>query len=74
MLRILSEKKKRNFYQRFIDTKRSVLFESIKNSRIIGHTDNYLKVEVDSNKKIINTIKTVKLTKMKDQTLIGNLV
>ena len=74
MLRILSDKKKRSFYNRFVDTKRAVLFESIKNNKIIGHTDNYLKVEVDGNKKIINTIKTVKLTKMKDQTLIGELV
>ena len=74
MLRILSDKKKRYFYNRFVNTKRPVLFESIKNNKIIGHTDNYLKVEVDGNKKIINTIKTVKLTKMKDQTLIGELV
>ena len=58
----------------FVNTKRPVLFESIKNNRVIGHTDNYLKVEVDGNKNIINTIKTVKLTKMKDQTLIGELV
>ena len=74
MLRILSLKKKRSFYNKFVNTTRPVLFESIKNNRVIGHTDNYLKVEVDGNKNIINTIKTVKLTKMKDQTLIGELV
>ena len=73
MLRILSLKKKRAFYNKFVSTTRPVLFESIKNNRVIGHTDNYLKVEVNGNKKIINTIKTVKLTKMKDQTLIGEL-
>ncbi len=73
MLRILSDKKKRYFYNRFVNTKRPVLFESIKNNRVIGHTDNYIKVEIDGNKNIINTIKTVKLTKMKDQTLIGEL-
>ena len=74
MLRILSLKKKRSFYNKFVNTTRPVLFESIKNNRVLGHTDNYLKVEVDGNKNIINTIKTVKLTKMKDQTLIGELV
>lgn len=47
MLRILSEKKRRAFYQPFIGTMRKVLFENHKNPNLLtGFTDNYLKVEL----------------------------
>ncbi len=64
MLHILSEKKRRYFYREHINSEREVLFESTKNEKIIGHTDNYIKVEVLDDPKIINTIKSVKLLEM----------
>jgi len=47
MLHILSEKKRRYFQNQFIKRERPVLFEHMKNGKIIGHTDNYIKVKVD---------------------------
>jgi threonylcarbamoyladenosine tRNA methylthiotransferase MtaB len=47
MLRILSEKKRRAFYQQFIGTTRDVLFENHKNTELLtGFTDNYIKIEL----------------------------
>ncbi|MFM2269451.1 MAG: hypothetical protein RL757_2892 [Bacteroidota bacterium] len=47
MLRILSEKKKRAFYEPFIGETRTVLLENHKNPTLFtGFTDNYLKVEI----------------------------
>ena len=74
MLHILSEKKKRYFYQKFIGSERFVLFESMKNGKIFGHTDNYLKVEVSDDSKIINKIKKVKLLGINKTNLIAKLI
>jgi threonylcarbamoyladenosine tRNA methylthiotransferase MtaB len=47
MLRILSEKKKRQFYSQFIGETRPVLLENHKNPALLtGFTDNYIKVEI----------------------------
>jgi len=40
MLHILSDKKRRHFNDQFINKNRPVLFENIKNGKILGHTDN----------------------------------
>lgn len=62
MLRILSEKKKRAFYDRFVGKEKDVLFEAHKDkSKLTGFTDNYLKVELDYQENLINTIGKVKL-------------
>ena len=61
MLHILSDKKKRYFYDKFVKSIRPVLFESFKNGKLIGHTDNYIKVEVEGHNTLINRIKDVKL-------------
>jgi len=46
MLRILSDKKKRAFYEQHLNTTRQVLFEeSKKDGFMTGFTDNYIKVE-----------------------------
>jgi threonylcarbamoyladenosine tRNA methylthiotransferase MtaB len=63
MLRILSEKKRHEFYNQHIGTERSVLFESENDNGIMyGFTDNYIKVAVPYNEEIINTIQTVMLS------------
>ncbi len=73
MLHILSEKKKNFFYRKYIGSIRPVLFETKKDGKIIGHTDNYLKVEVVGDIKIINKIILVKLVGMNGSNLIGDL-
>jgi threonylcarbamoyladenosine tRNA methylthiotransferase MtaB len=47
MLRILSEKKRRYFYNQFLGQTREVLFENHKNAQLLtGFTDNYIKIEL----------------------------
>jgi len=59
MLHILSDKKRRYFYDQFINKNRPVLFENMKNGKIVGHTDNYIKVQVEGGTSLINTIQPV---------------
>lgn len=62
MLRSLSLKKKRAFYQRFIGDVRPVLFESVDDEgKLIGFTDNYIKVQVDFEEGLENEIRNVRL-------------
>ena len=62
MLHILSDKKRRYFHDQFIGKIRPILFETMKNGKILGHTDNYIQVQVDGNPELINTIHSLKLT------------
>lgn len=65
MLTILSEKKKRAFYESFIGTERSVLFEQEeKNGTIQGFTDNYLRVAVPYDAQLVNRIVPVMMNGM----------
>lgn len=61
MLHILSDKKRRFFHDQNIDSIRPVLFENVKNGKLLGHTDNYIQVQIDENVECINTIEMVKL-------------
>ncbi|MDP6229684.1 MAG: tRNA (N(6)-L-threonylcarbamoyladenosine(37)-C(2))-methylthiotransferase MtaB [Candidatus Marinimicrobia bacterium] len=61
MFHILSDKKWRYFHEQFIDKDRPVLFETMKNRKILGHTDNYIQIQVDGDLELINTIHSVKL-------------
>ncbi|MFT7032041.1 MAG: threonylcarbamoyladenosine tRNA methylthiotransferase MtaB [Cyclobacteriaceae bacterium] len=55
MLRILSEKKKRAFYEENIGTTRTVLYEDdINNGKMHGFTENYLRVEAAYDPLLIN--------------------
>ena len=68
MLRILSEKKKRAFYDRFVGKEKDVLFEAHKDKRkLTGFTDNYLKVELEYQDNLINTIGKVKLISLNNE-------
>ena len=62
MLHILSDKKRRFFHDKFTGKNRSVLFENMKNGKIMGHTDNYIHVQIDGAPELVNTIKSIKLT------------
>ncbi len=67
MLRILSEKKKRAFYNLFLGQRREVLFEAHKDKNLLtGFTDNYLKVEVPADEATLNTVGVVQLMNIND--------
>ena len=64
-LRILSEKKKRFFYEQFSNTQREVLFESeAKEGVMSGFTDNYIKIETPLEAYLLNTIGPVALSEV----------
>ena len=73
MLHILSDKKRRYFNDQFIGKDRPVLFETMKNGKIQGHTDNYIQVQVDGDTNLINTIHPVSLIKNQGSFIDGQL-
>ncbi|WP_103070494.1 tRNA (N(6)-L-threonylcarbamoyladenosine(37)-C(2))-methylthiotransferase MtaB [Aquimarina sediminis] len=67
MLRGLSVKKRRAFYESQLGTERIVLFESEnKEGYINGFTENYVKVKMPWNPSYVNTLHKVKLTNIDD--------
>ncbi|MFY0601503.1 MAG: tRNA (N(6)-L-threonylcarbamoyladenosine(37)-C(2))-methylthiotransferase MtaB [Cyclobacteriaceae bacterium] len=65
MLRTLSEKKKRHFYEQNIGRAYSVLFEDdIENGFMHGFTENYVRVKAKYDPILINELKTVNLTQV----------
>lgn len=63
MLRGLSVKKRRAFYESQIGTQRKVLFESEnKEGYIHGFTENYVKVKTPWNPELVNTLHDIRLT------------
>lgn len=63
MLRILSDKKRHAFYEKYIGTVRPVLFEAreSEDGLMTGYTDNYVKVSLPHRPELINFIADVKL-------------
>jgi threonylcarbamoyladenosine tRNA methylthiotransferase MtaB len=71
MLRGLSVKKRRAFYESQIGTNRTVLFESEnKGGYIHGFTENYVKVKSPWNPELANTLHRVELTKIDEDGLV----
>ena len=65
MLRGLSVKKRRSFYESQIGTNRTVLFESEnKEGYIHGFTENYVKVKTPWNPELVNTLHEINLSKI----------
>ena len=72
MLRSLSVKKRRLFYESQLDSSHSVLFEAEnKKGYIHGFTENYVKVKAPWNPVLVNTKKEVILTEIDDDGLVG---
>jgi threonylcarbamoyladenosine tRNA methylthiotransferase MtaB len=70
-LRILSEKKKRKFYQENIGRVKSVLFEAEQDDDFMyGFSENYVKVKIPYDVELINKIEKVKLTKTNGEGII----
>jgi threonylcarbamoyladenosine tRNA methylthiotransferase MtaB len=65
MLRILSAKKRRMFYEKHLGTIREVLFEKeIKDGYLVGFTDNYIKVRIPWNPVLSNQLCSVQLDRI----------
>ncbi|MCH7784986.1 MAG: tRNA (N(6)-L-threonylcarbamoyladenosine(37)-C(2))-methylthiotransferase MtaB [Bacteroidetes bacterium] len=65
MLRGLSVKKRRNFYESQLKSKRTVLFEGEnKQGYIHGFTENYIKVKTPWNPELVNTLHDITLTEI----------
>ncbi|MGG6230799.1 tRNA (N(6)-L-threonylcarbamoyladenosine(37)-C(2))-methylthiotransferase MtaB [Tenacibaculum sp. SDUM215027] len=71
MLRGLSVKKRRAFYESQLGNTLTVLFESEnKEGYIYGFTENYVKVKAPWNPELVNTLHTVTLTKIDEDGLV----
>ena len=71
MLRGLSVKKRRAFYENQLGSNRTILFESEnKEGYINGFTENYVKVKAPWNPELVNTLHQVELTKIDDDGLV----
>ncbi len=71
MLRGLSAKKRRAFYESQLGNELTVLFEGEnKDGFIHGFTENYVKVKAPWNPELINTLHTIKLTKIDEDGIV----
>ena len=73
MLHILSDKKRRFFHDQFISKYRPVLFENMKNGKLLGHTDNYIQIQMEGGSNLINSIHSVKLVDNHGKVVDGKL-
>ena len=71
MLRGLSVKKRRAFYESQLGSERTVLFEADnKEGYIYGFTENYIKVKALWNPNLVNTLQAVKLIEIAEDGLV----
>jgi threonylcarbamoyladenosine tRNA methylthiotransferase MtaB len=71
MLRSLSVKKRRAFYESQLGQTKTVLFENEnKEGYINGFTENYVKVKTPWNPELVNTLHQITLTKIDDDGLV----
>lgn len=67
MLSILSEKKKRHFYEQFLGERRQVLVEKHRDENLLsGFTDNYIKIEFPFDGELLNKVVEVELKSIGD--------
>jgi len=71
MLRGLSAKKRRSFYESQLNKEFTVLFEGEnKKGFIHGFTENYVKVKAPWNPELVNTLHSIRLTKIDEDGLV----
>ncbi len=71
MLRILSEKKRRRFYEDNLEREGTVLFEDdVSDGMMQGFTENYVRVVAKYDPLLINELKNVKLSHINEQGLV----
>jgi len=72
MLRILSEKKRRHFYEQHLGTTRPILFEGEKREVMMhGFTDNYVKIEAPFEENLVNEIQLATLKEITSMGTVG---
>jgi len=75
MLRILSEKKKREYYNSMVGKNATVLFEEENHNGIMfGWTGNYVRVKQSYNKNLINKLSLNKICGIEDNICISTLI
>jgi threonylcarbamoyladenosine tRNA methylthiotransferase MtaB len=75
MLTILSEKKKRAFYEQFVNTTREALIEhENKDGFMFGYTDNYLRVQIPFDKSLTGKLVSIELAALLDNTVFEGQV
>jgi threonylcarbamoyladenosine tRNA methylthiotransferase MtaB len=70
----MGQRKKRTFYQQFLNQRLDVLFEEEKQGQWTGLTGNYIRVKVQSAQNLQNQMATVKLLDIENDCMIGELV
>ena len=73
VLRNLSNKKRQNFHEEYLNRARDVLFESMKGGYAFGYSDNYIQVKVPGSPELINSIHPVNLKKVNGEVVLGEL-
>ena len=73
VLRNLSNKKRQNFQEEYLNRARDVLFESMKDGYAFGYSDNYIQVKVPGSPELINSIHSVNLKKVNGEVVLGEL-
>ena len=66
MLRTLSEKKRRQFYEENVGRTATVLFEEAEGDRMYGFTENYVRVSARYDPLLVNELKKVKLQEVNE--------
>jgi threonylcarbamoyladenosine tRNA methylthiotransferase MtaB len=75
MLTILSEKKKRAFYEQFVNSSRKALIEhENKEGFMFGYTDNYLRVRIPFDEDLCGKLVGVQLSELQDNTVFDGVV
>ena len=73
LLRELSDQKKAQFYKKSIGASRSLLVENNKNGILFGFTDNYIKVKINAESSIENTIQMVNILDFRGDHMLGKI-
>ncbi|MEJ2103127.1 MAG: tRNA (N(6)-L-threonylcarbamoyladenosine(37)-C(2))-methylthiotransferase MtaB [Ignavibacteriaceae bacterium] len=75
ILRILSEKKRREFYEEAVGTKQEVLFEDADHNGLMnGFTSNYIRVQTKFDENLTGKISSVKLNCMEDDICSADII
>ncbi len=73
MLHILSDKKRRKFYEDNLNTEATVLFENdVENGMMHGFTENYIRVVAKYDPILVNELKRVRLTSINSDGLVAS--
>ena len=75
ILRILSDKKRNEFYNKMIGKELDVLFENENHNGVMkGFSSNYIRVSHSYNNHLVNNIYPVKITRINDGLCLGNVL